>query len=46
MQTIITKYGIPEGDIFNFDKREFMISIVSIVKFVIASKKGYKPKVI
>jgi len=46
VQAIISKYGIQESDIFNFDKTGFMIGIASTAKVVTASEKSYKPKTV
>ena len=41
MQATITKYGIQEDDIFNFDETDFMMGVASTAKVVTASEKGY-----
>ena len=46
VQATITKYGIQEDDIFNFDETGFMMGVASTAKVVTASEKGYKPKTV
>src|SRR5579862_5045013 len=46
IQAIISKYGIQESDIFNFDETGFMMGIASTAKVVTVSEKGYKPKTV
>ena len=43
---MVTKYGILEEDIYNFDKAGFIIGVIAIAKVVTSIESRNRPKTI